>query len=180
MSITAHRATLTAAGAAVLASVPAPAQADPNTVLDILAECLKIGDVMARVACYDNTVRSARGTAAATPSGQGGIPQDDRVPIAAGGALDAGRESTRSRRFAAAPLGEAARSTPTVAAVAERRPGAYLLTLADGAQWEFAEDMPLSYLAPRQGLTVEIERGALGNYRMRFDGQQPVRVRRVR
>ena len=180
MSITAHRAMLTAAGAAVFASVPAPAlaQVDPNIVLNILRECSKIDDVMARVACYDNNIRSADGAVATTVPPPSGIPQRGSAPVA--GVADVGRESDRSPRPPVALTGGLARSTPIVTAVAERGPGAYLLTLADGAQWEFAEDMSPSYQAPRPGSTVEIERGTFGSYRMRFDGQEPVRVRRVR
>ena len=53
-------------------------------------------------------------------------------------------------------------------------------TLEDGAQWLFAEGVSSSYRVPRAGSVVEIERGALGSFLMRFDDQAPVPVRRVR
>lgn len=182
MSITAHRAMLTATVAAVLASAPARAlaQVDPNIVLNIMRECSKIGDVMARVACYDNNIRSVGGTAATAVPPQSRIPQRGSAPVASEGVAGVGREVGRSPEPPAVRTVGLARSTPVVTAVTERGPGAYLLTLEDGAQWEFAEGMSSSYQVPRPGSKVEIERGTLGSYRMRFDGQQPVRVRRVR
>jgi hypothetical protein len=172
MSITVRRAMFTAAGAAVLASAPAPAaaQADPKIVLDLMVECSKIEDVMARIACYDTNIRSAVGTAATAVPGTAtaapvpsGNPQPGGAPVPRASAAGVARESARPARRPAAPAVEAARATSTVAAVAERGPGAYLLTLEDGAQWEFAEDVGLSYRAPTRGSTVEIERGSLGS-----------------
>jgi predicted component of type VI protein secretion system len=172
----------TAAGVAVLASVPAPAaaQRDPQIVLDIMVECSKIEDVMARVACYDTNIRSAAGTAETAPPRQNAIPQPASAPVPTADATGVGRANAPSPPRPAAPAAEPARQAHTVAAVVDRGPGAYLLTLEDGAQWEFAQTMGLSYRAPERGSTVEIERGSLGGYRMRFDGQRPVRVRRVR
>ncbi|MBN9506458.1 MAG: hypothetical protein J0I69_10565 [Altererythrobacter sp.] len=203
MSITVRKAMVIAAGAAVLASAPAPAaaQMDPRVVLDTLVECSKIEEVMARVACYDTNIRPAVRTTAATAPRQNAAPQPRPAPAPAAPVATASAptapaatasvppaatreavaaESARSPQRPAARSDERARTSHTVTAVAERGPGAYMLTLEDGTQWEFAEDKGLSYLAPRRGSTVEIERGSLGSYRMRFDAQQPVRVRRVR
>jgi len=209
MSITVRSAMVIAAGAAVLASASAPAaaQTDPRVVLDTLVECSKIEEVMARVACYDTNIRPAVGTTAVTAPQQNAVPRQNAAPqprpapapaapVATASAPTApaatasvppaatreavAAESARSPQRPAARSDERARTSHTVTAVAERGPGAYMLTLEDGTQWEFAEDKGLSYLAPRRGSTVEIERGSLGSYRMRFDAQQPVRVRRVR
>jgi hypothetical protein len=182
MPIAAQRAVLSVAGAALLASSPAPvlAQVDPRIVLNILVECSKIGDVTARVACYDTNIAAAGGTVATAPPPQSGIVQPGSAPVATAGVAGVARESARPPQPPTAPAVEPTRSTPIVAAVAERGPGAYLLTLQGGAQWEFAEDVPPSYQPPRPGSTVQIDRGSLGSYRMRFDGQEPVRVRRVR
>ena len=181
MPIATHRAMFSVAGAALLASAsgPALAQVDPRIVLNILIECSKIGDVTARVACYDNNIGAAVGTVATALPPQSGIAQPDSAPVATAGVAGVARESARAPQPTTAPPGELTRSTPIVTAVAERGPGAYLLTLQGGAQWEFAEDVPPSYQPPRPGSTVKIERGTLGSYRMRFDGQEPVRVRRV-
>jgi hypothetical protein len=178
MSIAVHRAILTAAGAAVLTLSPAPglAQADRN----IQPDCAKIEDPAARLACYDNKNRNANEVVASPVPLQRGIPQGGGAPVATGGVASARGESARSPQRPAAATGQLARMTPIVAAAVERSPGAYLMTMADGAQWEFAEDMEPTYRAPERGARVEIERGVLGNFRMRFDDQQPVRVRRVR
>jgi hypothetical protein len=153
---------------------------DPRIVLNILIECSKIGDVTARVACYDNNIGAASSAVATTLPPQSGIAQPGNAPVATAGVAGAARESARSPQPMTAPAGELTRSASMVAAVAERGPGAYLLTLQGGAQWEFAEDVPPSYQPPRPGSTVEIQRGMLGSFRMRFDGQEPVRVRRLR
>lgn len=193
MSTTVHRAMLTAAGAAMLAWAPAPAlaQVDRDIVMNIMLECAKIGDPTARLACYDNNIRSAGASVAAAVPGRGPVPQGGGAPVASGGTAGFGLNTARPQQSAAprqnfrpqqgfgAPASQGRRITPTVAAVATRGPGAYLVTLEDGAQWEFAEDMPLSYRPPERGSTVEIERGTFGSYLLRFDQQQPVRVRRV-
>ena len=64
--------------------------------------------------------------------------------------------------------------------IREREPGTYQLTMDDGAQWRFAESVGLGYRLPRAGSNVEIERGSLGSYLLRFDDQQAVPVVRVR
>lgn len=178
MSITVHQAALTAAAAAVLALAPALALAQANR--NIQPDCAEIDDPTARLACYDAKNRTAGGTVATPVLPQGGVPQSGSAPVATGGEAGTERASARSPQRPAVATGQLTRMTPTVAAISERGPGAYLLTMDDGAQWEFAEDMAPTYLAPQRGSRVEIERGVLGNYRMRFDGQQPVRVRRVR
>jgi hypothetical protein len=182
MSISVHRVMLTAAGAAVLAWAPVPAlaQVDRNIVLNILVECAKIDDPTARLACYDNNIRNAGGTVVAAVPGRGAVPQGGSAPISTGGVAGFGRETVRSPQRFQLPSGQVASINPTVAAVAARGPGMYLLTMEDGAQWEFAEGTPQSYRAPQQGSTVEIERGLLGSFLLRFNGQQPVQVRRIR
>lgn len=198
MSITVHRALLTAASATALACAPASsavAQVDSNIVLNLMVECSKIGDVTTRVACYDNNIRIARATTETPAPRQGGTLQGSSAPatpatptapaVAAAPATptmpaSTARVSPAPARRPTAPAADLTRGTPTVASVASIRPGAYVLTLEDGAKWEFIEDMPASYRAPSRGSKVEIERGTFGSYRMRFDGQQPVRVQRVR
>ena len=198
MLITVRRALLSAAGAAVIASTPALAQVDMTAVPDSLIECSKIEDVMARVACYDRNIRPAAGPAEEAPRPSEKSPPP--APIRATGAAVAESQaapsppprpqtqpqpqpqpqSQRKTEPRPQPPAGTTRTLLEVAEVVERGPGAYLLTMQDGAQWEFAEDMSLDYHPPRPGSTVEIERGAFGSHRMRFDGQQPVRVRRLR
>lgn len=203
----AHRAkilgaTTLAAGAAslLLGGGPAAAQMDQNTAVSILRECARIDDASARLACYDNNIRNVGGTARATVPGtvqvtggaapiapnspQGfGLPTADRpAPAqAANSPQGFGAESVRTPdRFSTAPGGQLQQINARISSIRPREPGVYAFTLEDGAQWLFAEGVSGSYRVPRAGATVEIERGALGSFLMRFDDQTPVPVRRTR
>lgn len=178
MPITVHRALLATAGATVFAwhPVPALAQQDRN----IQADCARIEDPTARLACYDSKNRDAGETPAAPVPPSSAPSQRGSAPVASVAAPEARRKSAPSPQPSITSPAQLGRRTVNVTAVTEKGPGAYLITLADGAQWGFAEDMAPTYRAPQGGSTVQIERGVLGNYRMRFDGQQPVRVRRIR
>ncbi len=181
MSSSAHRATIlaAAAGSLILASGPAAAQADQRTAINILVECSKIEDPNARLACYDNNIGQARNSVPSAvpmpPRGAaGGVP-------AAQGATGFGADDlqVRQERFAPRPSNER-EIQAQVASAREREPGIYLVTLEDGAQWIFAEGVSFGFSPPRAGQTVEIERGSLGSYLMRIDGQEAVPVRRIR
>jgi hypothetical protein len=181
MPITLHRTLLVAAGAAALLGVSAPAQAqsDRDRLLDALLDCAKISGLEDRVACYDGNIHNAGPAIAAAVPAIGAAPAGPVLARSAPGA-PAPRQDARPQQGAAAPAGPAGDVQATVASVVERAPGIYLVSLADGAVWEFQDAVPLSYAPPSRGATVEIKRGALGGYQLRFDRQQPVRVRRVR
>src|SRR5690606_41997090 len=66
---------------------------------------------------------------------------------------------------------------PRVQSGAPREPGIYIVTLEDGARWLFAESVSSQFRLPRRGQEIEIERGSLGSFLMRVDGQSPVPVR---
>jgi hypothetical protein len=204
----AHRATILgatigAAGAASLlvAGAPAGAQVDQNTAVNILRECARIDDASARLACYDNNIRNVGGTVRTTVPGtvqvtggaapvapnspQGfGLPAPDRAATAQAAPNTAqgfGGETVRTPdRFSAAPGGQLQQISARVAAIRPREPGVYAFTLEDGAEWLFSEGVNQGYRVPRPGSTVEIERGGLGSFLMRFDDQAPVPVRRTR
>lgn len=177
MSITAHRAAmLTLAGSMILAGGSASAQVDQTTATNILIECAKIDDATARLACYDNNIRNLDPTALrAAPRGATG-----NAPVAQG-PQGFGLEDVRVRqqRFEPRPAAER-QIAARVRSSREREPGIYLVTLEDGAQWVFSEGVSFSFRAPREGQVVEIERGALGSFLMRIDGQPAVAVRRLR
>ena len=181
----AQRASILALGAAslTLSAATASAQADNSAVLNILVECAKIDDPTARLACYDNNMTRAGATARATVPGQtvrgvtGGA-----APIESQGAQGFGAEDVRAdspQRFAR-PAGQVDEIHPRVASITPREPGIYLVTLDDGAQWLFAESVDSQFRPPRRGDQIEIERGSLGSFLMRIDGQSPVPVRRIR
>ena len=188
----AHRAkflgaTILAAGAAslLLAGGPAQAQMDQNTAVNILRECARIDDPSARLACYDNNIRNVGGTARVAVPGQMPVVQGGRAPVVQGGgaplAADSpsgfGADDVRPQERYASQVRQI---DGQVTAIRPREPGIYAFTLEGGAEWLFAESVAQGYRVPRAGSTVEIERGALGSYLMRFDDQTPVPVRRIR
>lgn len=181
--MTAHRASILAASATaalLLASPPAIAQVNGEIVLNIMRECAKIDDPTARLACYDNNIRSAGGTPRAPVSGQVQAPQGGTAPITSSAPSGFGAESVRTPRTAPSSAQTANQITSTVQAIREREPGIYAITLEDGAQWRFTNSVPRTYRVPRVGSTVEIERGALGSFLLRFDRQSAVGVVRDR
>ena len=167
-----YRGAMALAGSAALglSAAQAQAQSGEDAIRGQLRACAGIADIAARVACYD--ALSAAGTetpaapaaqAAAQPRGLG----SEQVPRAPAPAR-------------AAQQTEADSIEATVAAAVEREPGIHLLTLEDGAQWQFVEGVSLSYDPPRRGSTVEIRSASMGSYQLRYQGQPAVRVRRVR
>jgi hypothetical protein len=174
-------ATILAAGAAtlLLAGGPAAAQVDQNTAVNILRECARIDDASARLACYDNNIRNVGGTPRTTVPGQVQV-QGGAAPVAANSPRGFGAEDVRTPERFAAPGGQLQEINARIASIRPREPGVYAFTLDDGAEWLFAEGVSSGYRVPRSGSTVEIERGGLGSFLMRFDNQAPVPVRRVR
>ncbi len=182
-----QRATMLLAGAAMAAlgvSAPASAQVDPSTVLNIMRECAKIDDPSARLACYDNNIRSGGGNPR-TP-GAGERVQGGGAVVGSGagyGAQGFGAESVKSPdRFKSSDergVGpEEIRAK--ILEVREREPGIYLITLEGGAQWMFSEAVSRGFRAPRKGAIVELQRASLGSFLMVVDGQAAVRVKRVK
>lgn len=188
--ITAQRATTRISGrllgllgstALALTAAPAAAQVNDAIVLNIMRECAKIDDPTARLACYDNNIRSAVAAPRAAVPGQAPVPQGGAAPVAGNTPRGFGAETVRTEQPSAPVANSQAREiSANVASVSQRGPGIYLLTLEGGAQWQFAEGVGQSYRVPRAGSSVEIERGALGGFLMHFDNQQAVSVRRVR
>ena len=178
--MTAFRATILTAAClpfAVLAS-PVAAQVDDNVVLSIMRQCARIDEASARLACFDNNIRVGN-TDVARPSVPGAMPSPQAGP-APSGPTGFGREDVRGPERFETPAGEVANITARVRSVAQQTQGVYLVTLEDDAQWLFAETVDFSYRPPRQGSTVEIDRGALGSFLMVSDNQRSVRVRRIR
>lgn len=183
MAGTGSRGKRAAAGAIALAMLPLPAaaQATRDEVLDALVACGRIADVMARVACYDSNIGKVPARAAPPPPvAQRAAPSGDIARGAPAAPVPAARAAVPPAVAARPAAPQASRYTAKIASVQDRGPGVYLVTLEDGTAWEFAETVPLSYRSPVRGADVEIDRGALGGTRLRFDQQQAVRVRQVR
>ncbi|WAT18427.1 hypothetical protein OZN62_02270 [Aurantiacibacter sp. MUD11] len=181
--MTAFRA-LTLAAASIpltLLAAPAAAQVSDEIVLNILRNCAQIDDPTARLACYDNNIRSAGGQprnsvpgSMAAPTGGAGAPLNTQGPSGFG------REDIRTPERFETPAGQLDELTARVSAVSQQQRGIYLITLEDGAQWIFTEGVPFSYRPPRVGDRVEIDRASLGSFLLTYDSQASVRVRRVR
>ncbi|HWK40708.1 MAG TPA: hypothetical protein VNR60_02150 [Croceibacterium sp.] len=180
--MTAHRASILAAGAAALfLSGPAIAQVEDGIVLNIMRECARIDDPTARLACYDNNIRSAGASPRVSTPGRMDTPQASAgAPVSRNSPSGFGGDSVRTTQRFETPAGQVDEISATITAISQRGPGLYLLTIDGGAQWQFAESVGNSYRVPRVGSTVEIARGSLGSFLMRFDRQQGVPVRRVR
>lgn len=184
--MTAFRPRLFVAAAALpfaLWASPAAAQVSDEIVLNILRNCAQIDDATARLACYDNNIRAAgvepRGSVPGsmdTPNGGRGAP----LAGTSSGPSGFGREDVRTPERFESPAGELDDLRARIASISQQSRGIYLFTLEDGAQWQFVESVPFSYRPPREGSTVEIDRASLGSFLMTYDGQQSVRVRRVR
>src|SRR5690606_27565362 len=113
--------------------------------------------------CYDNNIRAAGGNPNSVP-GQMPAPGGGGAVVQPGAPGGFGSDDLRARspqRFDANRNG-ASEVSVQVSQVAERQPGVYLVTLANGAQWLFSESVSSNYRPPRRGQTVEIQRGALG------------------
>ena len=165
---------------ALVAGAPVTAQVSETIVLNIMRECAKIDDPTARLACYDNNIRSVGGAPnaipgeMARPSGGGAVIQ----PRGPGGFGADDLRSQSSERFN--PTGNGVREiSTTVRGFRERQPGTFLIELENGNQWLMTESVS-GFRPPRRGETIEIQRGALGGYLMVVDQQQAVRVTRVK
>lgn len=165
---------------AALAS-PATAQVDDTIVLNILRNCAQIDDATARLACYDNNITAAGGQARSSVPGQMAVPSGGRgAPLDTRGPSGFGREDVRTPQRFETPAGQVDQLQARVSEVRQREPGVYVITLEDGAQWQFTESVSRTYRVPRRGDQVEIDRAALGSFLLTFDRQASVRVRRVR
>lgn len=165
------RATMVAVSGATLAAVTAPtmAQEADGALRSQLRNCSQIAEISSRVACYDALSEDV------SPA-----PAERAVAEPRGLGSEQVRQVQPTRTEPAAEHAERHSIEATVTAAVQREPGIHLLTLEDGAQWQFAEGVPASYNPPRRGSTVEIRSAAMGSYLMRFQGQQAVRVRRIR
>jgi hypothetical protein len=179
----AHRATILAAGAASLCwRRAAGAQMDQNTAVNILRECARIDDASARLACYDNNIRNVGGTRA-RPMSRPDAGRAGRRRRARSRANSPQRLRRRGRAHARALLGDRPASCRRSTRGSRRsaaRAGHLCLHARGRRRVAVRRKREPDYRVPRAGSTVEIERGALGSFLMRFDDQNPVPVRRVR
>ena len=169
---------------------PALAQPDYEAIVRIMLECERIADQAARVACYDNTMKSARLIASAQQDGSapsaGGAPPAPASAAPTGAAVASGTRGAQGfgaetiRPLPSERADQVAEVRVRLASVERRTPGIYRFTLEDGAVWEFTDAVSSSYNPPSRGSSVELERGSLGGFFMRYASQPGVRVKRIR
>lgn len=169
-----------AAIVALAALVPAPAAAKPkaqearsNALIQGLSACRSIADDKARLDCFDQA--SAR---LAEAVGKKELVVMDRQEI----------QETRRSLFGFSvpniPLfrgeggGDTGKLETVIAGASRLEGGKWQIRLEDGAIWQTTETR-LNFSDPRPGHKIVIQRGTLGNYFLRVDGQRGIRGRRV-
>jgi hypothetical protein len=165
---------------ALAALVPVSAPAKPrlqdarsNALLQALAACRGVADEKARLDCYDGA--SAR-LAEAVDKKE--LVVMDRQEI---------RETRRSLFGFSVPNiplfrgesgGDDGKLETVIAGASSLGSGKWQIRLEDGAVWQTNETR-LGLADPRPGQKIVIQRGTLGNYFLRINGQRGVRGRRV-
>lgn len=165
---------------ALAALLPAPALAKPklkdarsNALLQAVSDCRAVADEKARLDCYDGA--SAR---LAEAVDRKDLVVMDRQEI---------RETRRSLFGFSVPNiplfrgesgGDDGKLETTIAGASRLEGGRWQIRLEDGAIWQTSETR-LNLSDPRPGQKIVIQRGTLGNYFLRIDGQRGVRGRRT-
>ena len=168
--------------AAAAAALAAPAAAQQRSaapqrpeLFEALMRCRTVTDSAARLQCFD--------TAAANL--QQAAERRDVVVV------DRAQVRENRRRLFGLPLpdlggifggggdgeDEVDHIESTVASAQQGGMGRWVITLEDGSTWAQTDDLIVAG-RPRRGNRVRVERGALGSFRMRINGQPAIRVRR--
>lgn len=161
------------AGAAI-AKDRAPAKKSP--LIDALSACRQIADSTQRLACFD---KASGELIAATEKGDVNVV--DRAQLRQARRSLFGFNMPRLPFFSGDDSADeaATKLVSKVTAVKELPHNRYVVRLQDGAAlWETLEAYG-SFHAPKVGDPVEINRGPLGSYILRFGKQRGVKGRRV-
>lgn len=160
---------------------PAMAQSDSkeSSYVTALRDCQGKTDPAERLACYDTAV-----AAVVSASTEGEVRVVDAEAVREtrrklfGFALpDLGIFGGKGDKVDAEEEEEFTTLNTTIAGV--RGVGqTYVLTIAEGAQWQL-DELPARLMKPRVGQTIEIKKGALSSYFLRINGQKGVKGRRV-
>lgn len=138
------------------------------------AECSRLDDEGARLACFDALFPRARERAAAVQA-EADSTTRPAAPEAAFGVNDTVLRA-RGDRVAADAAPESI--TSPLARLDPLEPGRARLTLANGQVWEQVEAS--SRFQPRKGETITVRQAALGSFLMSGRSGAAVRARRVR
>lgn len=175
-------AAFSAALAALVAGAPLAAADEPaeSAYITALRACQTKTDPAERLACYDEAVGKV-----VAASSQGEVQMVDRAAV---------RETRRKLfGFALPDLGifggkrdrddpsqaEEFEALQTTISGVRYDKGTYILTTAEGAQWQL-DEVPARLMTPKSGQSLEIRSGAMSSYFLRIDGQKGVKGRRVR
>jgi hypothetical protein len=171
-----------AAATAALAAAPSVAQQRPTAqqrpeLFEALIRCRTIADSAARLQCFDSAAANLQQAA-------------ERRDVVV---VDRAQVRENRRRLFGLPLpnlggifggggdgndqDDVDFIESTVASAQQAAMGRWVLTLEDGSTWAQTDDL-LVAARPRRGHRVRVERGALGSFRMRINGQPAIRVRR--
>lgn len=175
-------ATASVAVAAMIATAPLAAadEKGESTYIKALRECQAKTDAAARLACYDTAVGTML-----SASSDGEMRVVDKAEVREtrrklfGFALpDLGIFGGKSDKEDAAQAEEFVALQTTIAGVRSVK-GTYVLTTAEGAEWQL-DEVPARLMKPKAGQPLEIRAGAFSSYFLRIDGQKGVKGRRVR
>ncbi len=160
--------------------IPASAPAKPkaqdarsNALIQGLSACRGLADEKARLDCYDQA--SAR-LAEAVEKKELVVLDQQEI-----------RETRRSLFGFSVPNiplfrgesgGDNGQLETVISGASRLEGGKWQIRLEDGAIWQTNETR-LGFSDPRPGQKIVIQRGALGNYFLRIDGQRGIRGRRV-
>jgi hypothetical protein len=168
---------LLAAGIATLASVPAAAQTTPESgaLVGTLADCRRITDASARLACFD---QAAARFVEAERTGEVVVVEREQARAARRQAFGFNLPSLDVFNRAEGAE-ESDRVTLVIAGGGRDAGGKWTLTTEDGQVWRQVGSPGLRR-APKPGARAEVRRTPLGGYFMNVDGQKAIRVRRER
>ncbi|HET7709511.1 MAG TPA: hypothetical protein VFK50_08280 [Sphingomicrobium sp.] len=165
--------------AVFVASGAAAKDRDPprkSPLVDAIAACRQIADSTQRLACFD---KASGDLVAATQKGD--VSVVDRADLRQARRSLFGFNMPKLPFFSGDKSGDEVsdKLVSKITAVKELPHNRYVVRLADGnALWETLESFG-AFHAPRVGETVEINRGPLGSFFLRFGKQRGVKGRRV-
>jgi hypothetical protein len=166
------------AALAALAAASAPAKprlqdARSNALLQALSACRAVADEKARLDCYDKA-----GARLAEAVDRKELVVMDRQEIQETRRSLFGFSVPNIPLFRGESGGDDGKLETTIAGASPLGGGKWQIRLEDGAIWQTNETR-VGLGDPRPGQKIVIQRGTLGNYFLRIDGQRGIRGRRV-
>ncbi len=165
---------------ALAALAPASAPAKPkaqdarsSALVQALSACRGVADGKARLDCYDQA-----GARLAEAVDRKELVVLDRQEIQETRRSLFGFSLPNIPLFRGESGGDDGKIETVIAGVGRLEGGKWQIRLEDGAVWQTNETR-LNLSDPRPGQKIVIQRGTLGNYFLRIDGQRGIRGRRV-